>query len=52
LTDAVRSLEEEKRKLTYYNAKLNDPKFLMELLRKPEFSYLKRPDEQNVQRLN
>lgn len=39
----LRELEEENTQLTYEVERLENPKMLMKLMRKPEFSHLKQP---------
>ncbi len=48
LSAEVQELEEEKRRLLYQRAKLENPKLLMELLRNPQFGYLKKPLRENI----
>ena len=48
ISDEVRELEEVQKSLLYQKARYEDPKALMKLLRKPEFSYLKKPTLENV----
>lgn len=49
LADDVRELEQEEKRFLYRKARFEDPAHLMELLRKPEFSYLKKPSLDNIE---
>ncbi len=48
ISDEVRELEQTQKRLLFQKASFENPSHLMELLRKPEFSYLKKPSLDNV----